>query len=182
LFDAVCVARLDGAHGVVAVLAGSVHSALDVRKVHSYRIDAFGSGDAGVLGQMEEGRLRCFRDWPVGAAIGLARLPTDSTRWPEVEIVTSHAAAGGLLVKAAMAAGVRGLIVAGTGNGSVHRDLEAALLAAQRSGVRVWRCTRCAEGPVLPCADDLLPSAGPLTPVQARIELQLQVWSAVRTE
>ncbi len=50
LLDAVAVASTRGARGVVAVCAGAIHSALDVRKVHTYRADAFGSGDAGVLG------------------------------------------------------------------------------------------------------------------------------------
>src|SRR5438132_2292849 len=47
LLDAVTVARAPGARGVVAVLAGVVHGAREVRKVHPYRVDAFGSGDAG---------------------------------------------------------------------------------------------------------------------------------------
>ena len=38
-----------------------------------------------------------------------------------------------------MTAGVDGLVVAGTGNGSVHAELEAALQKAERSGVRVLR-------------------------------------------
>ena len=45
-----------GARGVVVVVAGTVHSALDVRKVHPYRLDAFGSGDAGPIARVEEGR------------------------------------------------------------------------------------------------------------------------------
>ena len=175
LLDAVTVAREVGARGVVAVLGGSVHSAHDVRKVHSYRVDAFASGEAGLIARLEEGRLRCFRDWPTGAAFGLVRLRPDATAWPKVEIITSHAGAGGLLVQAAVAAGAQGLIVAGTGNGSVHHQLESALRAAQASGVRVWRCTRCLDGPVQPKPGDLLESAGTLTPVKARIEMLLQL-------
>jgi L-asparaginase len=178
LFDAVGVARVDGARGVVAVLAGAVHSALDVRKVHSYRLDAFGSGDAGVLGRIEEGRLRRFRDWPVGTALGLARLPTDPASWPVVEMITGHAGASGALIQAALALGVQGLIVAGPGNGSVHRALEPALRDARQRGVLVWRCTRCPDGPVIDEADKMFDSAGSLTPVQARIEMMLRLMVA----
>jgi L-asparaginase len=173
LFDAVCVARVEGACGVMAVLAGSVHSALDVRKVHSYRIDAFASGDAGLLGRVEEGRLRRHRDWPEGTALGLTRLPQDPAAWPIVEIVTSPAGASGALIQAAIAQGVEGLIVAGPGNGSVHRALEGALRAAQQRGVLIWRCTRCPDGPVFDEPDVAFPAAGSLTPVQARIEMIL---------
>jgi len=178
LLDAVCVARTPGAQGVVAVMAGKVHGGLDVRKQHPYRIDAFGSGDAGVLARVEEGVLRQHRPWPGGQAFGLTRLPTDVGRWPRVEIVVSHAGADGRIVRALCADGVQGLVVAGTGNGSVHQALESALLDAQAGGVTVWRSSRCGDGAVLAKAGDRLPGAGALTPVQARVELMLSLISA----
>jgi L-asparaginase len=157
----------------MAVLAGTVHSAFDVRKVHSYRVDAFGSGDAGVLARIEEGRVRRLRAWPVGEPLGLDL--GGRTDWPWVEIITSHAGARPDGVRALVAAGVKGIVVAGTGNGSLHHVLEAALLEAQAGGVTVWRSTRCLDGPVQIKPGDHLPSAGTLTPVQARIELMLQL-------
>lgn len=176
LLDAVTLARESGARGVMAVLAGTVHSALDVRKLHSYRVDAFGSGDAGPLGYIEEGRLRRLRDWPAGDPLGLEA--TEKGAWPWVEIVTSHAGARPEGVRALVGAGVKGIVVAGTGNGSLHHALEAALLEAQRAGVTVWRSTRCLAGPVQMKPGDGLPAAGTLTPVQARIELMLQLMRA----
>jgi L-asparaginase len=177
LLDAICVARTPAARGVVAVLAGTVHSALDVRKVHTYRLDAFDSGDAGALAHVEQGQLRQHREWPGGEAMGLARLPRDTTKWPWVEIVTSHAQPRAATVDALRAAGVHGIVVAGTGNGSLHHALEAALLEVQTAGVAVLRSTRCLNGPVVDAAGaaPALPSAGALTPVQARIELMLQL-------
>ncbi len=176
LLDAVTLARESGARGVMAVLAGTVHSALDVRKVHSYRVDAFGSGDAGPLARIEEGQVRRLREWPAGEPLGLEL--AGRTEWPWVEIVTSHAGARPDGVQALVAAGVRGLVVAGTGNGSLHHALEAALLAAQSAGVTVWRSTRCLDGPVQMKPGDRLPSAGTLTPVQARIELMFRLMRA----
>ena len=175
LFDAVCVARTSGARGVVAVLAGKVHSALDVRKVHTYRLDAFDSGDAGFLAQVEEGRLRQHRAWPGGEAIGLVRVPRDTAQWPVVEIVTSHAQSRAALVLALRGAGVQGIVVAGSGNGRMHHALETALLEAQAAGVAVLRCTRCLGGSLIDATLPALPSASTLTPVQARIELMLQL-------
>jgi L-asparaginase len=175
LLDAVTLARESGARGVMAVLAGTVHSAWDVRKVHSYRVDAFGSGEAGPIARIEEGWVRRLRAWPAGEAIGLAVL---ASPWPWVEIVTSHAGARADVVQAMVAAGVNGLVLAGTGNGSVHHALEAALVQAQHAGVAVLRSTRCLDGPVQMKPGDLLPSAGTLTPVQARIELMLQLMRA----
>jgi L-asparaginase len=149
-----------------------------VAKQHTYRLDAFTSGDAGPIGHVEEGRLRLLRDWPVsGEGAGQAALAKLAAvdRWPRVEIVMSHAGAGGAAVQALVAGGVDGLVVAGTGNGSVHRDLEQALLEAQAQGVKVVRSTRCAQGPVLARPDDTLPHAGTLSPVKARITLMLEL-------
>jgi L-asparaginase len=175
LLDAVTVARMPGACGVVAVLAGQVHGARDVRKQHPYRVDAFSSGDAGPIACVEEGALRVFRPWPQGLGLGVDKLPDDEAAWPRVEIVTSHAGASGLLVRALCAAGVRGLVVAGTGNGTLHRELEAALLEAQASGVRVVRSTRCPDGRVLATPSDTLPGADDLPPAKARVDLLLQL-------
>ncbi len=175
LRDAISVAAHPGARGVVAVVAGAVHGALDVRKAHTYALDAFASGDAGPLGRVEEGRLRRLRDWPAGTALGLDVLGGDAARWPRVEIVASHAGADGRVVDALVAQGVDGLVVAATGGGSVHEALAAALMRAQGAGVAVLRATRVGSGPLLPRADDALPAASGLTPAQARVELLLRL-------
>ena len=170
LLDALAVARTPGARGVVAVLAGRVHAAGVVRKLHPYRPDAFGSGEAGPLGVVEEGVLRRFRDWPAGSPLGSHLVSGDVAGWPWVEIVTSHAGARGDAVRALVAAGVRGLVVAGTGNGMVHQALDDALGEAQAAGVTVWRTTRCAEGALV--GADAGPAAA-MSPWQARVELLL---------
>jgi L-asparaginase len=84
--------------------------------------------------------------------------------------VFSHAGCRGDVLDAAVQFGARGIVIAGTGNGSVHHEL---LDAAQ--GVVVWRASRCLLGGVVGGAADALPSAGPLTPMQARVALMLQL-------
>lgn len=177
LRDALAVAADATVQGVVAVCAGVVHGASDVRKLHSYRLDAFASGDAGPLAYVEAGALRQLRSWPQAARPGnvLALLPVDEGAWPRVEIVISHAGVGGATVDALVRDGVRGLVVAATGNGSVHQALESALLRAQAAGVRVMRSSRCDQGRVIGLPGDVLPDAGALSPVKARIQLQLDL-------
>lgn len=175
LLDAVTVASTPGARGVVAVLAGTVHAAVDVRKAHTYRIDAFSSGDAGPLGVVEQGAVTAWRAWSDGRALGTRWLPAEEGAWPMVEVVMSHAGASGALVRAACEIGVKGLVVAATGNGTVHHALEEALLEAQAQGITVWRSSRCANGRVIGRPDDAMPSAGTLTPAKARVELILQL-------
>jgi len=69
----------------------------------------------------------------------------------------------------------QGWVVAGTGNGTLHHDLEAALLDAQKQGMQVLRASRCAWGGVQSRDADVLPHAGALTAVQARVALMLHL-------
>ncbi|RST45757.1 asparaginase [Variovorax sp. DXTD-1] len=182
--DAIAVAATPAARGVTVVCAGAIHSAFDVQKAHTYRPDAFASGDAGPVGYVEEGAVRRMRDWPESPARSklLEAGEGAAMQWPRVEIITSHAGATGaivdlLLQERAMgvAEPVRGLVLAATGNGTVHHVLEAAALRAQDAGVAVLRATRCASGRILPRPDDKLRDAGALTPVKARIALMLEL-------
>lgn len=180
LRDALLLAASGGLCGVVALCAGVVHGAADVRKLHSYRLDAFGSGDAGPLAYVEADQVRQLRAWPQPAPPSglLAYLPSSEAACPRVEIVVSHAGASGILVDALVRDGVDGLVVAASGNGSVHHALEAALLRAQAAGVRVVRASRCDQGRVVALPGDALPGAGALSPVKARIQLQLDLLAA----
>lgn len=184
LADALRVATEPGARGVVAVCAGRLHGALDVQKVHPYRLDPFDSGDAGPLGCLEAGQLRQWRPWPdLGQAHDPGVLPRLLAQqdWPRVVWVSNHGGQDGVLVRtlvAAQLAGrqdrpVAGVVVAGTGNGSLHEDLASALQDAQRAGMVVWVSTRCAQGRVLPAGRDAGWVRTPLAPAKARLALML---------
>ena len=66
-----------------------------------------------------------------------------------VEIVASYADASRVMVDALVAAGVRGIVVAGTGNGSIHATLKQALADAVSQGVAVVRASRVGSGHVM---------------------------------
>lgn len=193
IMDALTVARHANARGVVAVCAGVVHSALDVQKVHPYRLDAFSSGDCGPIAYVEENALRTLRNWPFQqqpralSAMDLIAILTKAVSdktWPSVEIVMSYAGANSVLVGALCKAGVQGIVVAATGNGTIHQELEAALLKAQSQGIEVVRASRCVNGRILPKPGEVLTDSNGLSPVKARVELMLCLMlpsSAVRT-
>ena len=177
LLDALATAADARAAGVLVVCAGAIHDAALVRKVHTYRLDAFGCGDAGPVGYVEQAAVRWLRASAAAAGDAPAvpwPLPAPAS-WPRVEIVASHAGAGGTVVELLVRSGVHGIVVAATGNGTVHRDLEAALLRAEAAGVRVLRATRCAAGRIVPRPGDTLAEAGQLTPAQARVALLLDL-------
>jgi len=197
--DAVVVATTPGACGVLAVCAGTVHAAVDVQKVHTYRLDAFSSGDAGAVAYVEEGTVRLVKNWPL-ASVDRAQVAIENIAfvapWPRVEILINYVGASAALVDALLApvaaAGaqgqtdtqlapvspLRGLVVAGTGNGTIHQDLEAALCRAQAAGVKVVRSTRCATGRVLATESSKFEHSKGLTPAKARIALMLELMQA----
>jgi L-asparaginase len=146
--------------------------------VHGLQLDAFSAGDAGAIGVMEDGRLRRLRAWPEAALHPAAGALGAAAGWPAVEIATSHAGARGALIDALVAAGAAGIVIAGTGNGSVHRELLAAARRVQATGVAVRRASRCQLGGVVGGWPDALPSAGVLTAPQARVELLLDLIAA----
>lgn len=186
VMDAVAVASASGARGVVAVCAGTIHGAVEVQKVHPYRLDAFSSGDAGPVGYVEEGCVRLVKNWPLAPAeyaqTAMKKI-ADVRHWPCVEIVMNYAGASGALVDALLSQDgaprgpvspvVRGLIVAATGNGTVHQDLEAALIRAQTAGMKVVLATRCINGRLLPTPNAAFPDSQGLSPVKARVALML---------
>jgi L-asparaginase len=170
--------------GVVAVMQGRVWSARHVRKAHSHAVDAFdGGGEApllvaapGELGQLDI--TLPMAAWPRGLALGFNVMASTPAVVP---LLTSHADADGLLVRAllAMPSGrPRGLLVACTGHGTLHQGLSQALQAALQAGVMVWRSSRVARGGVTPRSDDSLPATGHWTAAQARLGLQLKLMGA----
>lgn len=177
LLDAVTTALSSEASGVLVVFGGEVFSGLELRKRHSYKVAAFDAGDAGPVALLQDGRLRRLREWPACDALGLDSLLGDAGAWPKVVVWPSHAGIDEALALAMVdtlcEAGVCGLVVAGTGNGTVHQALEPALRKAQARGIVVWRSSRCASGGVV--GEGAWPSAGPLTPWQARVELMLRL-------
>jgi L-asparaginase len=182
LLDAVRLATMSGVTGVLLAFGGSVFAGTEARKLHGYRVDAFGGGDAGPVALMQDGALRPLRAWPAPDGHAAEVLAQPLADWPVVDIVTSHAGARGQTLLALVDAGARGIVVAGSGNGSVHHELESAAEQAQQQGVTVWRASRCVLGGVVGevlgnaqggGSADALPHAGDATPAQARVRLML---------
>ncbi len=187
LADALQVAACVGAQGVIVVCAGQIHAAAEVQKVHTSRLDAFGSGDAGPLGRIGPDGMQLAREWPrCGKAWSAPDVQALAARtaWPRVEVVYSHALASGALVDALLDAEVtrrlgvppvQGLVVAGTGNGTVHHALHDALQRAAAAGVHVVRATRCAAGGVSSTGEEAFPDSRGLSPAKARVALMLSL-------
>ncbi len=162
LKDALAWVQQPTASGVSVVCAGQVHAGQAVQKSHSHQRNPF-SAQAGVV-------------HPVALRVPRVAQVLACTQWPRVELVFNHAGADGRLVRSLMAHDApQGWVVAGTGNGTLHHDLEAALLDAQKQGAQVLRASRCAQGGVQSREADVFAHAGGLTAVQARVALLMHL-------
>lgn len=178
LLDAVRTARWAAARGqggVAVVMAGQVWSGLHVRKAHTHAVEAFDGGGASALATvLPHGEWLALVDaWPQSGRAGWAVL--DAPAPPRVEIVTSHADADGVMVRALWAAApdLKGVVVAATGHGTINEPLRQALQQLSLEGVTVWRSSRVARGGVQPRDGDEFTAVEGLTAAQARLALVL---------
>jgi L-asparaginase len=162
LKDALAWVQEPTASGVSVVCAGQIHAGNAVQKSHSHQRNPFTS-QTGVT-------------HPVALRLPSVAQVLACKHWPRVELILNHAGSDGRLVRALMAHDApQGWVVAGTGNGTLHHDLETALLDAQKQGAQVLRSSRCARGGVQSREADVLPHAGCLTAMQARVALLMHI-------
>jgi L-asparaginase len=195
LRDALLLAAHAQARGVLVVCAGDVHTAQAVTKVHAHHLNAFVSGSGRPWAAIKNGAISFLDGADESGSAAVVPLGPDllprllqASYLPRVDIVLNHAGADGAVVDDLLAQRVaagpgapaaarrlQGVVVAGTGNGTVSADLERALLAAQQQGVCVVRSSRCAFGRVEALSNQRLSETSPWSPVKARIDLQLEI-------
>lgn len=195
VLDAISVVLDPQGAGVLVACAGAVHAAEFVHKAHPYRVDAFDSGEAGPRGWVEEGCVRWaslpagrFGDAEVPGAAGCCASAAPLVRLtpaPRVDLLMNYAGAGGVVVDALCAQGeaasaLRGLVVAGTGNGSVNAGMLESLQRAAQQGVAVVLASRCEKGGVV--RNSKVPEGWRVYPglsaIKARVRLMLELLAA----
>lgn len=149
LFNGVRVAAepASAGMGVLVVLNDTIHSARDVTKTATYRVETFQGRDLGPLGYADnDGRVlfyhRPMRPHTSATEFDIARLPA----LPRVDVVVSYLGADGTMIDAAVAAGARGIVSAGTGAGRPTPSETEALDRAAAAGVLIAQGTRVGSG------------------------------------
>jgi L-asparaginase len=159
--------------GVLAVVNDEIHSARDVRKTISHRVDAWNSGDLGNLGMVDKDRVSFYRR-------PLRRHTTESgfdvsslTDLPKVYVLYSYVGADGVLVEAAVTQGqAKGLVLAAFPTGTAAPDQAAALVKVSAKGIPVVDSHRGGRGRPAKRYPEFV-DADNLNPQQARILLML---------
>ena len=182
LANAVTVASAPSARGrgVLVAMNNTIHGARDATKTHGQRVEAFSSPNRGALGWVDQGKIH-FYD-PAPGARGPARYPLgDSVTLPRVDIVYSHAGADGVMLDAAVAAGAKGIVIAGSGAGGMTSAMRASSGEITKRGIAIVRTARHSAGSVERYEsggkDDNdsalgLSAGGSLTPPKARVLLK----------
>jgi L-asparaginase len=179
-YNAVAVAANKDAvgRGVLVVVNDWIHGAASLTKTSTTAVQTFLSPVRGLIGTIAYGDAEFYRG-PVGRHTADSEFSVaEATALPRVDIIMAHENMDGALIEAAVAAGAKGLVIAGVGNGNLTAPAVKALAAQAKKGVVCVRSSRVATGIVgrnVELDDDKLmfvASLG-LNPQKARVLLRL---------
>ena len=179
-FNAVAVAANKDAagRGVLVVLNDWIHGASSLTKTSTMAVQTFMSPLRGIVGTVAYGEAEFYRG-PVGRNTLDSEFSLDGVvALPRVDIVTAHENMDGAIIDAAAAAGAKGIVIAGVGNGNMTKAGLDALAAQAKKGVVCVRSSRVATGRVgrnVEVDDDKLSlvASDDLNPQKARVLLRL---------
>ena len=184
LVNAVRLAASDTVRGLgtLVLLDDTIHGARDVTKSDTLRVSAFRDGASGPLGWVDgDGRVTINHVPRRGASLRGRFADVDLRALQRVDVVISYQGADGVLIDAAVAAGARGIVSAGTGAGYPTPG-EAEALERATAGVTVVQATRVGAGRV-PAVGSLIArgwvAADDLPPWKARILLRLALAAGI---
>jgi L-asparaginase len=136
--------------GVLVVLNDEINSARDVTKTDAHRLQTFQSRTHGVLGVVDSDRVVFYRQ--------LLQRHTSKTEFdvaqirdlPRVDVIMVYQSAPGDLIKAAVDAGAKGIVMATAGAGATSGTQNEGLNYAAKKGVFVVTSTRTGAGRIAP--------------------------------
>jgi L-asparaginase type II len=180
LYNAVITAGSQDAigKGVLVVMNDQINAARDVSKTNTTTTDTFKATELGMLGYVVGGQPHFYRastrKHTADTEFDVSKLAT----LPQVDIAYTYANVGPTAVNALVAAGAKGLIHAGVGDGSLPARVRPALSSARGKGVVIVRASRVGQGILArngEANDDQLDFvvADTLNPQKARILLML---------
>ncbi|MFJ9290372.1 type II asparaginase [Bacillus halotolerans] len=177
LYNAVKVAGAPDAKGkgTLVVLNDRIASARYVTKTNTTATDTFKSEEMGYVGTIADDiyfQNEITRKHTKDTEFSISSLH----KLPQVDILYGYQNDGSYLFDAAVKAGTKGIVFAGSGNGSLSDAAEKGAVRAVKKGVTVVRSTRTGNGVVTSNGDYVkngLLASNSLNPQKARILLML---------
>ncbi|EOH1370718.1 type II asparaginase [Campylobacter jejuni] len=163
--------------GVMVAMNDKILSARGVVKTHSLNVDAFSSPDFGDLGYIVDGKVFFYNNVTKAHTKNAPFDVSKLTSLPKVDILYSYSNDGsGVAAKALFEHGTKGIVVAGSGAGSIHKNQKDVLKELLKKGLKVVVSSRVVAGCVaVSDSDEKLGfiSAEDLNPQKARVLLML---------
>jgi L-asparaginase len=134
--------------GPLVVLNDTIHYAREAQKMHTTHMNTFDSPNRGIAGVMNTGKAT-FYSYITTRHTTRSEFSIDGLNaadLPQVVIVYSYVNLGGLIIDALVEKGVKGIVLAGVGDGNTTDAALAALAKAAEKGVAVVRCSRTGSG------------------------------------
>jgi L-asparaginase len=179
LLDAFRVAAADDSRGkgVLVVLNDEINSAREVSKTDALRVQTFQSRQYGILGVVDPDRVVYYRE-PVKRHTQKAEFDVSTlASLPRVDIMMFYQGASGDLLRAAVDAGAKGIVIAVAGADLTGGSLGSGIAYAERQGVIVVAATRTGSGRIAALSGNRvregMVGGEDLTPLKARILLML---------
>lgn len=156
--------------GALVVLNDEINSARNVTKTDALRLQTFRSREYGQLGVVDRDRIVFFNQILQRHNAQVEFDVTHLTELPRVDVIMVYQGAPGDLIKAAVDAGARGIVMATAGAGAVSGTQSEGLSYATQKGVFVVTGTRTGSGRIAPPRprDDARPAAENTEAVQQR--------------
>jgi L-asparaginase len=162
--------------GVLTLLNDEIHSARDVTKTSTQRLQTFKSHDFGMLGHADFDKIAYYR-MPERRRMPDTEFDVSGrTELPRVDIALTYAGADGTVIDALAAAGAKGIVIGAMAPGYVTPAQFEALERADAKGVVIVQSTRAGSGRVADVSSKRPPGgvlADNLTPQKARVLLML---------
>ena len=149
-YNAVAIAANKDAagRGVLVVVNDWIHGASSLTKTSTTAVQTFLSPVSGLIGTVAYGIPEWYRG-PVGKNTASSEFSVDKkTVLARVEIIMANENMDGALINAAAAAGAKGIVIAGVGNGNMTKAALDALAAQAKKGIVCVRASRVATGQV----------------------------------
>jgi L-asparaginase len=180
LYNAVAVAADSTTRGlgVTVVSNDDLFAAREIQKTNTTDLQTFISPNRGQIGEAYYGKVWLFNR-PINRHTSTSEFSLDGVdALPRVDIIYAHENGDGVLVNAAVAAGAKGIVIAGVGDGNTTAPMLDAMAAAAKKGVVVVRSSRVGSGIVrrnIEVDDDKLGFVASLelNPQKARVLLRL---------
>ncbi|MCC7104272.1 MAG: asparaginase [Chloroflexi bacterium] len=136
--------------GAMVCLNDAISSARDVSKTRAYRVETFQNQDFGYLGYVDNDDEVLFYRRPTRRHTRQSEFDVRTLEgFPRVDIVTSYPGADGVMIDALVAAGARGIVIAGVGAGKITTGEHDAAQRALAAGVPTVISARVGIGRII---------------------------------